>query len=137
MSISSRVFETRGRNAHEFYHGPVILGPRVTPTDQPAHVNCAGIRKRPGRGRAEQTRIDAQKCRKNWAGRLGAEFTCKKLRVFSRAGRSVLTATHFFHGHFFKDHTAHIFFDKFSRAGWAGKKESQSENGVTPLWRHT
>ena len=35
---------------------------RVTPTDQPAHVNCAGIRKRPGRGRAEQTRIYAYKC---------------------------------------------------------------------------
>ena len=83
---------------------------------------------RPGRAITDQRYLT----RAFRAGARGAELTDKKPRIFSRAVWSVLTATHFFHGHFFTDHTAHIFFDKFSRAGWAWKKESNSKIAVTP-----
>ena len=119
-------------------NGPVVIFKNESHPNRPAcprqlRRNSQTAGQRPGRAITDQRYL-------TWAfraGGRGAEFTDKKPRIFSRAVWSVLTATHFFHGHFFTAHTAHIFFDKFSRAGWAGKKESQSENGVTPLWRHT
>ena len=61
---------------------------------------------RPGRANADLRPL-------TWAFRAGgrrAEFTFKKPRIFSRAGWTVLTATRFFHGHFFyRPHSPHFF----------------------------
>ena len=91
-------------------------------------MNSQTAGQRPGRADADLRTLA-------WAagaGGRGAELTYKKPRFLPRAGWSVLTKTHFYHGHFFTAHTAHIFFDKFSRAGWAWKKESNSKIAVTP-----